>query len=81
MKVKRLLAAPILLLLAVAPACAQRDSGASGDPTVKPAGDPHGAIKSMSQASEPGTKLDHATTIVPNVVPSSGSTGSDDTAK
>lgn len=67
---RRFLLSFVVLALATAPALAQRDSGASGDPTVKPAGDPHGAIKSMSKASEPGTKLDGATTTVPDVVPS-----------
>ncbi len=76
------LSAAVFLVLTVGPAAAQRGIGGSGDPTVQPAGDPHGAIKSMSQASEAGRKPDHSVTTVPNVVPSAtASRGSGRTAE
>ncbi len=67
-----------MLLLASHPAWAQRGTGGSSDPTVQPAGDPHGAITSMSKASEPQHKSDHAVTTVPNLVPSTSGSPSDE---
>ena len=62
-----------LALLLSAPAFAQRDTGGTQDPTVKPENDPHGAIKSMSQAADEKSKPDHSVTKVPNL----GSDGSE----
>ena len=57
------------ILLTGSAAWAQRDTGGSGDPTVKPGGDPHGAIRSMSQAADDKSKPDHSVTTVPSVLP------------
>jgi hypothetical protein len=57
------------------PAVYAQDAGAGGDqkhsdPTASAVGDPHGAIRAMSKASEPGGKPDHAKTTIPdNVIP------------
>jgi hypothetical protein len=71
--------AACLLLLVGGAASAQSDSGGEAgsnkqnDPTASSAGDPHGAIRAMSKASEPDGKPDHAKTTIPDsVIPGSG---------
>ena len=71
-----------LSFLATTAACADDPTGGEAgssqksDPTATSVGDPHGAIRAMSKASEPGGKPDHAKTKIPDAVIPGGSSGS-----
>lgn len=72
------LATCLTLLLSTAawaedPTGGEAGSSQKSDPTSTSAGDPHGAIRAMSKASEPDGKPDHAKTTIPDaVIPGGG---------
>ncbi|WP_158809967.1 hypothetical protein [Beijerinckia sp. L45] len=70
-----LLAAGLTLLGTAAFAQNADEKPKQGDVTTTDVGDPHGAIRAMSQASEPGGKPDHAKTTIPDAVIPGGSAG------
>ena len=73
-------AAGLALLVSTAawaddPTGGEAGSSQKSDPTATSVGDPHGAIRAMSKASEPDGKPDHAKTTIPDAVIPGGSAG------